>query len=135
MGHDGDMRGVVPDAAGIPVAEGHAAAARDLAALCACGSGECAGGVAVFLNGGETIFAIAIAAAMGWDIAIIARIVATRRMPMDWTPRHALTGAASLAIALALGIMLTIVGGDSVWGARIAPAYGVAGLLVFFSTL
>jgi len=78
-------------------------------------------------------FAIAIAAAMGWYIAIIARIVATRRMPMDWTPRHALTGAASLAIALALGIMLTIVGGDSVWGARIAPAYGVAGLLGFFS--
>ncbi|MFZ0658595.1 MAG: hypothetical protein WAM05_07740 [Candidatus Binataceae bacterium] len=86
-----------------------------------------------FALGGETIFAIAIAAAMGWYIAIIARIVATRRMPMDWTPRHALTGAASLAIALALGIMLTIVGGDSVWGARIAPAYGVAGLLGFFS--
>lgn len=83
--------------------------------------------------GGETIFAIAIALAMGWYIAIIARIVATRRMPMDWTPRHALVGAASLAIALALGIALTIFGGDSVWGARIAPAYGVAGLLGFFS--
>ncbi|MGC1678226.1 MAG: hypothetical protein WA740_11920, partial [Candidatus Binataceae bacterium] len=83
--------------------------------------------------GGETIFAIAIALAMGWYIAIIARIVATRRMPMDWTPRHALVGAASLAIALALGITLTIFGGDSVWGARIAPAYGVAGLLGFFS--
>ena len=82
---------------------------------------------------GETIFAIAIALAMGWYIAIIARIVATRRMPMDWTPRHALAGAASLAIALALGITLTIFGGDSVWGARIAPAYGVAGLLGFFS--
>ncbi|HUY38504.1 MAG TPA: cbb3-type cytochrome c oxidase subunit I [Candidatus Binataceae bacterium] len=82
---------------------------------------------------GETIFAIAIAAAMGWYIAIIARMAATRRMPLDWTPRHALTGVASLAIALALGITLTRIGGDSVWGARIAPAYGVAGLLGFFS--
>ena len=82
---------------------------------------------------GETVFAIAIAAAMGWYIAIIGRIVVTRRMPIDWTPRHALVGVASLAIALALGIALTRAGGDSVWGARIAPAYGVAGLLGFFS--
>ncbi|MHB8381265.1 MAG: hypothetical protein ACYDC3_02825 [Candidatus Binataceae bacterium] len=83
--------------------------------------------------GGETIFAAAIAGAMGWYIAIIARIVATRRMPLDWTPRHALAGVSSLAIALTLGIALTSFGGDSEWGARIAPAYGVAGLLGFFS--
>jgi hypothetical protein len=82
---------------------------------------------------GETIFAIAIGAAMAWYIAIIARIVATRRMPIDWTPRHAIAGIAGLAIAVGLGISLTFFGGDSFWGARIAPAYGVAGLLGFFS--
>ncbi|MGH7779353.1 MAG: hypothetical protein ACREQR_05970 [Candidatus Binataceae bacterium] len=83
--------------------------------------------------GGETIFSVVIAAAMVWYAVIMARVVATRRMPIDWTPRHALTGLASLAIAIALGISLTLLGGDSVWGARIAPAYGVAGLLGFFS--
>ena len=54
-------------------------------------------------------------------------------MPLDWTPRHALAGVAGLAIAIVLGIALTITGGDSFWGARIAPAYGLAGLLGFFS--
>ncbi|HVA82212.1 MAG TPA: hypothetical protein VNF29_14895 [Candidatus Binataceae bacterium] len=82
---------------------------------------------------GETIFAVAIAGAMAWYVAIIARIVATRRMPLNWTPRHAIAGLAGLALAAALGITLTLTGGDSVWGARIAPAYGVAGLLGFFS--
>jgi len=82
---------------------------------------------------GETIFSLAIAAAMVWYVAIIARIVATRRMPIDFTPRHALAGIAGLGFAIVLGIALTVTGGDSVWGARIAPAYGVAGLLGYFS--
>jgi hypothetical protein len=54
-------------------------------------------------------------------------------MPLDWTPMHAMAGVVSLAIALALGITLSFVGGDSAPGARLAPAYGVIGLLGFFS--
>jgi len=82
---------------------------------------------------GETFFAVAIAGAMAWYVAIIARMVAARRMPLDWTPRHAIAGLAGMVIAVALGITLTLTGGGSQWGARIAPAYGVAGLLGFFS--
>ncbi len=79
------------------------------------------------------VFAIAIALAIVWYVAIIARMVRTRRMPLDWTPRHALAGVVSLAAAIVLGIALSFAGGDSVLGAKLAPAYGVIGLLGFFS--
>jgi hypothetical protein len=78
-------------------------------------------------------FAIAIALTMAWYVALIARMVRMRRMPLNWTPLHAMAGVVSLALALALGIALSFVGGDSALGARLAPAYGVMGLLGFFS--
>ncbi len=79
------------------------------------------------------LFAVAIAGSIAWYAAIIGRMVRSRRMPLDWTPLHALAGVASLVAAIALGIALSISGGDTPWGARIAPAYGVMGLLGFFS--
>ncbi len=87
----------------------------------------------LFGLGGETIFAVTTAAALVWWVVIIGRMVARRRMPLGWTPRHALAGIAGLAVAIALGIALTLTGGDSYWGARIAPGYALAGLLGFFS--
>ncbi len=78
-------------------------------------------------------FAIAIVAAIVWYVAIIARMVRTRRMPLDWTPLHAIAGVTSLGIAMALGIALSFSGGGSELGARLAPAYGAIGLLGFFS--
>jgi hypothetical protein len=82
---------------------------------------------------GEMIWGLAIAAAMGWYIAIIARMVRTRRMPLDWTQAHAMAGLVSLAATLALGLTLIAIGVTSRAGARIATTYGVMGLLGFFS--
>lgn len=78
-------------------------------------------------------FAIAISFAMAWYLQIVARMVRTRRMPLDWTPLHALAGVIGLATAAGLGIALSFAGGDSALGARLAPAYGAMGLLGFFS--
>jgi len=93
-------------------------------------------GLAIALLLGSAIasmFAIAIALTMAWYVAIIMRMVGARRMPLNWTPMHAMAGLVSLAIALASGVALSFVGGDSVIGARLAPAYAVMGLLGFFS--
>jgi len=79
------------------------------------------------------IFAVAIAAAMAWYVVLIAGMVRTRKMPLDWTAFHALAGILSLAIAAVLGITLSLAGGDSALGARLAPGYGAIGLLGFFS--
>jgi hypothetical protein len=78
-------------------------------------------------------FAIAIALSMAWYLLIVARMVGTRRMPLDWTLLHALAGVTGLAMTAGLGIALSFAGGDSALGARLAPAYGVMGLLGFFS--
>jgi hypothetical protein len=78
-------------------------------------------------------FAIAVTLTMVWYVVIVAKMVRTRRMPLDWTPAHAMAGVISLALAAGLGIALSLVGGDSALGARLAPAYGVMGVLGFFS--
>jgi hypothetical protein len=79
------------------------------------------------------VFAILIAGAIAWYVAIVARMMRTARMPLDWTPRHAIAGLVSMVLAVTLGIALSFEGGDTVLGARLAPAYGVIGLLGFFS--
>jgi hypothetical protein len=84
-------------------------------------------------SGMASTFAIAISLTMVWYLVIVARMVRTRRMPLDWTPLHALAGVIGLALAAGLGIALAFVGGDSAVGARLAPAYGAMGLLGFFS--
>lgn len=84
-------------------------------------------------SGMASTFAIAICLCMVWYLLIVARMVRTRRMPLDWTPLHALAGVIGLAAAASLGIALSFVGGDSALGARLAPAYGAMGLLGFFS--
>jgi hypothetical protein len=82
---------------------------------------------------GEIIWGLAIAAAMGWYVVLIANLVRTRRMPLDWTQAHALAGLVSLVAATGLGLTLIVIGVSSQTGARIATAYGVIGLLGFFS--
>jgi hypothetical protein len=84
-------------------------------------------------SGMAPTFAIAISLTMAWYLQIVARMVRTRRMPLDWTPLHALAGVIGLAMAAGLGIALSFAGGDSALGARLAPAYGAMGLLGFFS--
>jgi hypothetical protein len=84
---------------------------------------------------GAPIWAILIVLALASYVATIARMVESRRMPLDWTTRHALAGLGWLGISAALGIILSFTGAESERGARIASAYGVAGLLGFISNL
>ncbi len=82
---------------------------------------------------GAPVWAILIVLAMVSYVETIARMVVSRRMPLDWTTRHALAGLCWLGVSAVLGIILSFTGGRSETGARIASAYGFAGLLGFIS--
>lgn len=74
-------------------------------------------------------WAAAAALALGVHLAIVARFVATRRMPIDWPIRHVIAGGAFLAWAIVLGLGLAAVDAGSALGNRLAGAYGAAGIL------
>jgi hypothetical protein len=82
---------------------------------------------------GVTLWSIAIGASLLAYIFTVGKLVRTRRMPLDWTSRHALCGIAWLVIAIALGVVLTFTGAGGEYGSRIAAAYGVMGLLGWIS--
>ncbi len=82
---------------------------------------------------GVTLWSSVIAASLLAYIFTIGRLVLTRRMPLDWTSRHAICGVLWLVIAIAMGLTLTVTGADSEYGSRIASAYGVMGLLGWIS--
>jgi hypothetical protein len=68
-------------------------------------------------------------------LVLIGRLVASRRMPIDWSARHALASACWCVLAVAGGVTLAIVGTETQQGARLAAAYGMAGLLGWMSNL
>jgi hypothetical protein len=68
-------------------------------------------------------------------LALLARLVRARRMPIDWTARHALASALWLALTLGVGLVLAMHGAEDVFGVRLAAAYGVAGLLGWMSNI
>ncbi len=82
---------------------------------------------------GVTIWSGVIAASLLAYIFTIGRLVRTRRMPLNWTSRHAICGVLWLVIAIAMGLALTFTGAQSEYGSRIAAAYGVMGLLGWIS--
>ncbi len=82
---------------------------------------------------GTPAWAILIVLALASYVATIAGMVRSRRMPLDWTTRHALTGLGWLGVSALLGIILSFTGAQGEAGARIASAYGFAGLLGFIS--
>jgi hypothetical protein len=82
---------------------------------------------------GAPVWAILIVLALASYVDTIARMVGTRRMPLDWTTRHALTGLGWLGVAAVLGVILSFTGAESETGARIASGYGFAGMLGFIS--
>ena len=82
---------------------------------------------------GATLWSSVIAASLLAYIFTIGRLVRTRRMPLDWTSRHAICGVFWLVIAIAMGLALTVTGADGEYGSRIASAYGVMGLLGWIS--
>ncbi|MGH8011836.1 MAG: hypothetical protein ACREQ4_04980 [Candidatus Binataceae bacterium] len=78
---------------------------------------------------GATAWACFIAIALLVYVLIVARMVRTRRAPLDWSSRHMITAILWLTAAAALGIALTRTGTQSVTGARLAAIYGTLGLM------
>ena len=66
---------------------------------------------------------------------LVLRLVSSRRMPMDWTAWHAVTGAAWVVFCGLAGFVLARHGASDELGARLAAAYGVAGIVGWMSNL
>lgn len=84
------------------------------------------------LRGGAAWCALVVVSLLAY-LATMARLMRARRMPLDWTARHALAGFVWLIAAAAAGVALLLAGAASLTGSRIAAAFGAAGLLGFFS--
>jgi hypothetical protein len=79
--------------------------------------------------------ALGVAVALAVYLVLLARLVASHRLPIDWTARHAMASGVWLAIAIALGLALLGIRVDVTPGARLGAAYGVAGLLGWMTNL
>jgi len=79
--------------------------------------------------GGAGVWSIAIMLALLAYVAVLGSLVRNRRMPIDWTMRHALAGVVCLVLSAGLGLSLVRIDPGSVLGNGIAGAYGVLGLL------
>ena len=66
---------------------------------------------------------------------LVVRLVRSRRMPMDWTAWHAIAGAGWVVFSGLAGLVLATHGADDELGARVAAAYGVAGIVGWMSNL
>lgn len=102
--------------------------------LWALATGAIALGVTLLLGWAGAIFwSLAIAAALLSYMATIGRLVRSRRMPIDFTARHAIAGIAWLVLAIICGLLLAVIGPQGMEGNRIAAAYGAMGLLGWVS--
>jgi hypothetical protein len=79
--------------------------------------------------GGAPIWSIAVMAALLAYVGVLGALVRNRRMPIDWTMRHALTGVVHLVLSAGLGLSLTWIDAGTALGNGVAGAYGVLGLL------
>lgn len=79
--------------------------------------------------------AAALAALVVTYAVLVLRLVASRRMPMDWTAWHAVAGAGWVVFCGLCGVALASHGADDQVGARLAAAYGVAGIVGWMSNL
>jgi hypothetical protein len=61
------------------------------------------------------------------------RLMGSRRMPIDFTVRHAIAGIVWLVLAIVCGLILAVAGPQGIVGSRIASAYGAMGLLGWIS--
>lgn len=84
---------------------------------------------------GTTLWSVAISLALAAYVITITRLVWAHRKPIEWSVRHAVAGVAWLIVAIVMGIMLASSGAESEVGARVAAAYGVAGLLGWIGNL
>lgn len=76
-----------------------------------------------------SIWSVIILLAFLTYVGVLSTLVRTRRIPIDWTMRHALTGIVCLLLAVGFGFALLWIDPDSELGNRVAGAYGVLGLL------
>ncbi len=79
--------------------------------------------------GGTKLWSLAAAGALLAYLPILRSVVHSRRMPIDWTVRHALAGATCLVLCLVLGVSLAWLDPDSALGSRVAVTYGALGFL------
>ena len=79
--------------------------------------------------GGVPAWSVAVTLALVAYVAVLGRLVRGRRMPIDWTMRHALAGVVYLVLAAGLGLSLIRINPGNPLGNGIAGAYGVLGLL------
>src|SRR5574337_1453342 len=95
-------------------------------------------GLAMSLLGwipGAPIWSVVILLALLTYVGVLLTLVRNRRIPIDWTMRHALAGIVCLLFAVGLGFALLWTDPDSALGNRIAGAYGVLGLLGWVTNL
>ncbi len=102
--------------------------------LCALAVATIALGLTLLLGWrGEIFWSLAIAAALVAYMITIGRLVRSRRMPIDFTARHAIAGIIWLPLAIICGLALAVIGPQGIEGNRIAAAYGTMGLLGWVS--
>jgi hypothetical protein len=95
-------------------------------------------GLAMALLGwipGTTVWSVVILLALLAYVGVLQTLVRNRRIPIDWTMRHALAGIVCLLLAVGLGFSLLWIDPDSAIGNRVAGAYGVLGLLGWVTNL
>ncbi|HZR81454.1 MAG TPA: hypothetical protein VFD92_10200 [Candidatus Binatia bacterium] len=79
--------------------------------------------------------AFGVAAVLAVHVWLLLRVVASHRLPLDWTAWHAIVAACWCLAAVAGGIAVAVEGVQSAVGARFAAVYGVAGLVGWLSNL
>src|SRR5574337_767689 len=95
-------------------------------------------GLAMSLLGwiaGASVWSAVILLSLRAFVGILQTLMRNRRIPIDWTMRHALAGIVCLLLAVGLGFSLLRVDPDSALGNRVAGAYGVLGLLGWVTNL
>jgi len=80
-------------------------------------------------TGGVSVWSGAVTVALLAYVAVLGSLVRGRRMPIDWTMRHALAGLGALLLSAGLGLSLIWIDPGSALGNGVAGAYGVLGLL------
>lgn len=89
-----------------------------------------AGLAVALLSGGRTSFwSVAVVCGLLSYVAVLVHLVRSRRMPIDWTVRHALAGVVWLIVSAGLGLSLIVIDPGDALGNRVAGAYGTLGLL------
>jgi hypothetical protein len=82
-----------------------------------------------------SVWSVIILLALLAYVGVLVTLVRNRRVPIDWTMRHALAGMVCLLLAVGLGFSLLWIDLDSPLGNRVAGAYGVLGLLGWVTNL